>query len=135
MIAKKNVYYYIREAQAESEKKFKRTYEHAPIFNPVIMLSDIEKILAEESLIDITGEDEINVGLLAAKALSSDSRFSKYSNLLHQVWHSFLAVQKQPFDPSQLSGPEKIAYDFYVHHGFSGHQIPGHFAGIDFSNL
>lgn len=73
----------------------------------------------------------MNIGLLAAKALDFDTSFIDYSQLLHNVWGSFLSFLNKPYTIPP-SGPKKDVYKFYIKQGFTDNQAKNHMQGIDF---
>lgn len=112
--------------------------KYAPIHNSHMMLQKIREYYEGNiKSLDEGQIDKINVGLLSAKALDFDERFTAYAQLLHNAWGSFLSFlstsySKYPYSiPS--SGPKKQAYDFYINQGFTDNQAKDHMQGVDFS--
>lgn len=119
----------------ESAKKFDGNY--APIYNSKTMLSEIEKHLRQPDYLR-KHQDELNVGLLAAKTLDFDSSFSDYAGILHKLWQDLLSLIKKEHPPLPLKEREKEEREkariFYEEKaGYTPHQIQNHLSGIDFS--
>jgi hypothetical protein len=65
--------------------------EYAPIHNSSVMLGRIREYYENDvRTLDEEIISEINVGLLAAKALDFEPKFKNYSGLLHSIWNLFL---------------------------------------------
>lgn len=115
--------------------KTSQNQEYAPIYNSKRMVNEIEYYAIRELPIEDFSREmsaKLNVGLLAAKALEFDDAFKDYALALHTLWDQVIQFsQSNKLTP--LNGNKKIAYDFYEAQGMSQAEIPGHLAGIDFS--
>lgn len=116
----------------EEQKKLIAYSKYAPIYNSNIILNRLNNYIKNNLTPTQEEEKELNISLLAAKSLDFDGHFKDYAFLLHDVWSGFLAFLNKPRTIS-LSGDERIAYNFYLNHGFSHNQILGHLDGIDFT--
>ncbi len=115
----------------EEHAKLSEYSEYSPIYNSKLMLNEIDTRV-ENKILSVSEEQKLNVGLLAAKSLDFDDRFKKYALLLHHVWYKFLVFFNK-IKVIPLSGCERDAYNFYLHHKFIHNQIVNHLYGIDFN--
>lgn len=120
-------------AAETAAKEIPPKYQDYPaIHNSKLMLKKMRRLLGEDEfevvVRIIRDRPYLNVGLLAAKALDVNKIFSNYAVCLHKVWFYI-----SPLNISMFTAKEQCAYDFYKIHKFEDYEIPGHFAGIDFS--
>jgi len=104
---------------------------YAPIHNSRIMLKRIREY-AEDEVYLRANQDELNVGLLAAKALDFDADFIDYATGLHKAWTNVLIIIGIPFQ-KPISGPQLAAYNFYQAHKYAHNKIGDHMKGINFN--
>ncbi len=120
----------IEDALAENEK-LSAYREYAPIFNSKKMLQLIRGNIYNIEYIK-KNQNELNVGLLAAKTLDFNDVFFRYSINLHTLWHALRIYIQNPFQITNKA--ELDAFNFYLRHGYDPNKAANHMNGIDFSH-